>query len=197
VAPFGALRRCGAGHNIRTAVHPLGREYHDADAEAAMPPNELTPAERAGWVAIETSRRREDLQWSHHGEVAKRIEALAQKLDAAFQNVPEGQPWEPDAALQLEMDELGRLTRDTLARPQKKQVRLRCRQGPNRRPRRETRRRRNVRTRRAKARAPSRLGDDDPEPEPLTSFDLGRLAVVSMRSWAHEQRRLGRRRLAT
>jgi hypothetical protein len=35
-------------------------------------------------------------------------------MDAAWQDVPEGQLWEPDAALQHEMDELGRMTRNTL-----------------------------------------------------------------------------------
>lgn len=106
------------------------------------------PSPREGWLALPPA-------------VEERIEALAAKLDAAWRDVPEGQLWEPDAALQREMDYLGRVTRDTLAHTQK-QVRLDRRQGPNRRPaRRESRQRRNVRTRRAKARAPS---GDPPEP---------------------------------
>jgi hypothetical protein len=54
---------------------------------------------------------------------------------------------------------------------------------------------RSVRTGARRARAPSRLGDDDPEPPPHP-FDVGRLAAASVRLWAHEQRRLARRRVA-
>lgn len=54
--------------------------------------------------------------------------------------------------------------------------------------------RRSVRAGPKRARAPSRLGDDDPEPapkpQPLTNL------AASVRMWAHERRRLARRRYA-
>lgn len=62
------------------------------------------------------------------------------------------------------------------------------------RQRRRASRRRSVRrTSRARARGPD---DSDPDPAatpPPGFFDLGRLAVVSERLWAHEARRLARR----
>lgn len=101
-----------------------------------------------------------------------------------------------ETMIELDADELGielRQVRDILAEPpplSRERVRPGCRQRPNRR--RESRRRRNVRTRRAKARAPS--GDDsEPEPNPLAG--LVRL-TAAVRCWAHEQRRLGARRVA-
>lgn len=55
---------------------------------------------------------------------------------------------------------------------------------------------RNVRTTKRRARAPSRsYGDSEPEP-PEHFVEVGRLAAASVRLWAHEQRRLARRRLA-
>jgi hypothetical protein len=85
----------------------------------------------------------------------------------------------PDQTMiELDADELGielRAVRDTFARAHKKQQSL-ARQRPERRSaRRESRRRRNVRTCRAKARAPS---GDDPSPEP--PLDLLDLAVLAL-----------------
>lgn len=129
------------------------------DPEADVPSHELTVAESGGQSPVADPAR---FLVALVGE--EKLQALVERMDAFLsQDVPEGEFREPDAALQWEMDELGRLARDTLARPQKKQVRLGHRQGPNRRPaRRESRRRRNVRTRRAKARSPGSSSDDGP-----------------------------------
>jgi hypothetical protein len=54
------------------------------------------------------------------------------------------------------------------------------------------RRKRSVVTRRARARSPGSSSDSEPEPE----LEVSVLAVVSARMWAHEQRRLARRRVA-
>ena len=136
-----------------------------------MPPDALTAVESAGESPLAAARL---TLVALVGE--KKLQELVGKLDAFLsQDVPEGEFREPDAALQWEMDELGRLARDTFVQNRKRVVRLGHRQGPNRRPaRRESRRSRNIRTRRAKARAPS--GDPSPEPEP--PLDLVDIAVL-------------------
>jgi hypothetical protein len=103
-----------------------------------------------------------------------------------------------ETIIEIDADDLGidlRKARDTLARgatPAQKQVRLARHQGPNRRPPRGSRRRRSVRTRRAKARAPS---GDDSEPEPTPLAGVVRLNAA-VQCWAHELRRQGARRAA-
>jgi hypothetical protein len=142
------------------------------------PPDELTLAERACWsrlaaairLTLEAEERREHLLGK---DLEKRGEALAESLGAFFsQDVPEGEFIEPDADLQREMDEVGKLTRRAtsmgrgallgLARQPSLRVRPvqawpRCR---SRAPRAQQRRRCGT----SRRGPPSRSGDDDSGP---------------------------------